>query len=1054
MNRQSHINWTGWGVFSIALLVYLLTMAPTASFWDCGEFIACANELEVSHPPGAPFFILLGRLFAMSTGDVSQIAFRVNLLSVLAGAFTALFTCWIAMILANRGMEKASFSEEEKKWGSVSAGLVAGLACIFADSLWWNAVEAEVYSLSSFFTAIVVWLMLKWQARAHETDHLKWIILIVYLMGLSIGVHLLNLLTIPALSLIFYFRMFSFSWKGFLLTLLFSLSALLLIQYGIIQYTFQLAWLFEKWMTGTISADGNTMTGLGFPQGTGAALLAFIILSILIGLLVYSHRAGKVVLNTVLLCVAVIYIGFSSYTVIFLRSQADTPIDMNNPEDIHHFLSYMQREQYGDRPLLYGPMYSGQVVGIEEGEMRYMQLEGQERYVEDVNRNEYLYRPEDYVLFPRMYEVNRYAVGPYGYVNYVADKGEDPNYPLDDSPTRWEDFVFFLDYQLGHMYFRYFLWNFAGRSSDLQDDTWESGFEPASHLAWQKDNKAKNHFYFLPLLLGMMGLVWQLIHHKRDALVLGVLFLLTGVAIIVYLNQYPAQPRERDYSFAGSFQTFCVWIGLGSLFLMDWMRGLGGKIGRYMAIGLSLVPPLLMGYQGWDDHDRGSRYIDRDFAYNLLNSCAPNAILFTGGDNDTFSLWYIQEVEGVRTDVRVVNLELLISDWYVNQLRQTQNGAPPVPISIPEEEYRGEGGLVIRNASPMKLSIPLDPQKLIEHKILSRLESQWTPDTLVLNFPTRGSRDNPYLLRKDLVLVDIVSQVAKGNWERPIYFASMMSPESYLGLEDYFRLEGMAYRLVPVPRSTDTSNDLYLGWIGQEILHKNLTETFLYRGLDKNTYLDEHIRQVILGGSYFNTFFRLGLSYGDEIQALKGQQTLYDFVVNNPDTWLDSLQRFEDRPLAMDEINEPNSDRIRKLQDQTAKILLNKPDIPSQAIRDSSETYAKKIQGQQEKVKELLNFMFAHIPQDQVPYSYNEWAMLVEIYEKAELKEDLLMSVDQLVEKGLEELALIQQSGRQISPQEMAFSAVLMGMQYYQELGEMEKVQELTERMEVYLGGE
>ena len=807
-------------------------------------------------------------------------------------------------------------------------------------------------------------------------------------------------------------------------------------------------------MTGTISADGSSVTGLGLPKGTGLGLFAACLFLILTGLLVFSHLQKRVALNTVVLCITVIIIGFSSYSLIFIRSNADTPIDMNNPEDINNFLSYMRREQYGDRPLVYGPMYNGQLVAIESGEMRYLEVEGETRYVEDVEKREYQYRPEDYVLFPRMYEANRYRSGPYGYINYVSDKGENPNYPLDDSPTRWEDLVFFLDYQLGHMYFRYFLWNFAGRASDIQDDTWESGFEPTALMVWNRENKAKNHFFFLPLLLGIMGLVWQALHYPKDLSILGFLFFFTGIAIIIYLNQYPGQPRERDYSFAGSFQTFCIWIGLGTLFILQWMKDLVGKTGFVVSGLLCLIPPALMGFHGWDDHDRSGRFIDRDFAYNLLQTCAPNAILFTGGDNDTFPLWYIQEVEGVRTDVRVVNLELLISDWYVNQLRKPQNGAPPIPITLTKEEYRGEGGLVLYDVVPQEIQIPLNLEALVENEVLSPQEASWAPDTMIWSFPVRGGRENPYILRKDLLMLDLIQQVAANNWERPLYFGSMMAPDSYLGLEDFFRLEGMAYRLVPLGRSDLTPNDRYMGWIGQDILYQNLTEAFIYRGIDQpEVYLDEHIRQVIIGGSYLNSFFRLGLSYGSETQKLLYKQAVLETAHSFPAAWRDSLGTKYITPS-----NGKDTEAIRPfevsraaIQKEMAISLLDQDQLPP--WEQLGDSLSESIQTYRQSLTQLLDYMHQVLPDTSLSYSFSDWAMLVQIYEMAGMELELHAALEALVSKGKEEITLILQTGGEITPNETALSAVFMGIQYYQDSGEEERAQELTKWLEQIVEG-
>ncbi|MEO1448150.1 MAG: DUF2723 domain-containing protein [Bacteroidota bacterium] len=876
MNDRKLYTLTGWGIFAVALLVYLLTVAPTASFWDCGEFIACANELEVTHPPGAPFFLLIGRLFAMlSFGVESNVAYMVNLVSVLASAFTAMFTCWITIHFAEKGLAAALWSGHTKRIAITGAGIVAGLTCTFADSIWFNAVEAEVYAFSSFFTAIVVWLMLRWEKEADRPDHLRWIILIAYVMGLSTGVHLLNLLTIPALALIYYFRKYDFSWIGLLATLGISVSILAFIQYGILQSSISLAWAFERFFTGTVTRAGVDQGGLGMPMGTGTAILVVLVLATWLGLMWFSHRQRKVVLNTALLAFATVVIGFSSYLVIFVRSNVDPPIEMNNPENIRTFLSYMKREQYGDRPLVRGPLYNAQVERDNDGYakrevkgMKYMLLEGQDKYVEDVEDVKYVFADKDLVWFPRMYDPGRYNMGAFGYINYVENKGTDPKSPYDDKPTKLEDWKFFFDYQVNHMYLRYFFWNFVGRESDVQEARWESGFEFGDSTRYteaKKRNKGKNHYFFLPLFFGLLGLIWHFIFSKQDAAVVGFLFFCTGLAIILYLNQYPLQPRERDYSFAGSFQTFAIWVGLGVLFLVDLIRKYNKQLAPWIASGLALLAPLLMGFQNWDDHSRKGRYIDIEFAKNLLSSCAPNAIMFTGGDNDTFPLWYVQEVEGYRTDVRVVNLELLISDWYIDQMKQQKNESAPLPIKMEKQKYAGEKGLLIQGYPSRPIALPVDSASLVQNGMLTPTEAQWLEPQMVWDFKGRGSQRNPYILRKDSVIIDLMRNISANNWKRPIYFANTMQPSSFLGLGEYLRMEGLAYRITPIKRSTETPNDIYNGWIAQERMFTNLTENFLFTGLDDPSInFDAHIRQVIVG-NYRNAFFRLANSYAEQI---------------------------------------------------------------------------------------------------------------------------------------------------------------------------------------------
>lgn len=999
MNDRKLYTLTGWGIFAVALLVYLLTVAPTASFWDCGEFIACANELEVTHPPGAPFFLLIGRLFAMlSFGVGSNVAFMVNLVSVLASAFTAMFTCWITIHFAEKGLSAVLWTGESKRIATVGAGIVAGLTCTFADSVWFNAVEAEVYAFSSFFTAIVVWLMLRWEKEADKPDHLRWIILIAYIMGLSTGVHLLNLLTIPALALMYYFRKYEFTWPGFLATMGISISILAFIQYGILQSSISLAWAFERFFTGTVSRAGVDRGGLGLPMGTGTAILVVLVLGTWGGLLWYSHTRRKVVLNTALLAFAAVVIGFSSYLVIFVRSNVDPPIEMNNPENIRTFLSYMKREQYGDRPLLRGPLYNAQVERDSQGYpikefkgMKYVLLEGKEKYVEDVEDVNYVFSAKDLVWFPRMYDPGRYTAGGFGYKNFVKNLGADPKSPYDDKPTKLEDWKFFFSYQVNHMYLRYFFWNFVGRESDIQEARWESGFEfgdPSRYTAAKERNKGKNHYFFLPLFLGLLGLIWHALFGKKDAAVVGFLFLFTGLAITIYLNQYPLQPRERDYSFAGSFQTFAIWVGLGGLFLADLLRKYTRKLAPWIAAGLAMIAPLLMGFQNWDDHSRKGRFIDIEFAKNLLNSCAPNAILFTGGDNDTFPLWYIQEVEGFRTDVRVVNLELLISDWYIDQMKQQKNESAPLPISMERTDYAGEKDLLIQGFPSRPIALPAEVDALMENGVLREAETRWLDSVMVWDFKARGSSRNPYILRKDSVMINLLRNVAQNGWERPVYFANTMPNSSFLNINDYLRMEGLAYRVTPVKRSNKTPNDIYNGWIAQERMFKNLTETFLFTGLDNpDVNLDAHIRQVIMG-NYRNAFFRLANSYSDQI--IGASQVLQQ------------LQQIEASEGAL-------SDSLQIVQQQM----------------ESQVTLAR------DRIGALFAYEEAHLPESVVekplPLAVSQVQMLEQIGFGAQARG----MMDRSLIRALEQMRLISAAGSQLDPQSITVRAFIVGIQFY-----------------------
>ena len=888
MNYKRINNLTGWGVFLISLITYLLTMAPTASYWDCGEFIACSNELEVPHPPGAPFFLLLGRVFAMlAFGDVTQIAFMLNLMSVLSAAFTVLFTFWITTHLGRRMLvsdgEEPSFTQT---LAIMFAGVVGGLACTYADSFWFNAVEAEVYAMSSFFTAIVVWLMFKWEERADEPDHEKWIILIAYLMGLSIGVHLLNLLTIPALAFVYYFKKYDFSWVGFFITGGIAVAILGVIQTGIILYTFDFAWTFEQIFVGVQYANGAAKSGMGLPMGSGLIIFCILLFGGLVFLTYWSHKNQRVTLNTALISVLVIYIGFSSYMMIPIRSNANPPIDENNPDNTQTFLSYMKREQYGNRPLFRGPLYNAVPVDLEETGKEYVLEEGADKYTEFGVKRQYVYRDKDMKIFPRMYEKGRYNMGPHAYTQYVKNVGN-PNDPNDDRPTAAEDFKFFIGYQVIHMYWRYFMWNFAGKEGDTQDLGWESGLnfgKTAKMPDFMRNDPSKNHFYMLPFILGLLGLAWQSMKRGEDATVIGLLFFFTGLAIVIYLNQYPSQPRERDYSFAGSFQTFAIWIGLSVIALYQMLEKFLGNTSVYVAGILALIAPILMAADGWDDHSRAGRYVAPDSAYNLLNSLAPNAVLFTNGDNDTFPLWYAQEVEGIRTDVRVLCLSYVNTDWYIDQMYQKVNDSEPLPLNLKRSDYQGQSkqSRSFGDRTRLPIQLPADGQSLLNSGIIYESDMPFVEAPMKWNVPTRGSKGNKYLELKDILILNLLENVSKNDWERPVYFANTVTPSSFLGLDDYLRLEGLAYRILPVkkPKKNDPY-DPFSGDLDLERMDKNMT-AFRYRNLDKEgMYYDENIIRML--GNYYNTFYRLGNGYLREAEELEAENSRLNGIINGSD---------------------------------------------------------------------------------------------------------------------------------------------------------------------------
>ena len=704
----------GWGVFLVSLIVYLLTMEPTASFWDCGEFIATAYKMEVGHPPGAPFFMILGRFFTLfAGGNVANIAVTMNILSATASAFTILFLFWTLTHLVRKFYAVDESKSPVAMITIFGAALVGSLAYTFSDSFWFSAVEAEVYSTSSLFTAVVFWAILKWENVADEPGSNRWLILIAYLMGLSIGVHLLNLLAIPAIIMVYYFRKYTPTVKGIIAALAVSVGILGVINYMLIPGLTSLAGTFELIF----------VNGLGLPFNSGVVIYAVLLFGAMVFGIYYTHSKGRVLWNTVLLAFFVVVVGYSSYAIIVIRSAANTPLDESNPDTVFSLLSYLNREQYGDNPLLYGAFFNSRPTAVEDGKPSYYKGE-KEYYKVDKNR-EYKYNSDAKGVFPRMWSNQDRHANEYIYwakmdeadlYDLRRDQQGNPvqsqygGYAYDRNrpiaiPSFGQNMRFFFRYQIGYMYMRYFMWNFAGRQNDIQGHgeltkgNWISGirFIDQARLGPQGNlpdsiakNKANNKYYLLPLLLGLVGAYFHYKKHQKDFWVVGLLFVLTGLAILVYLNQYPLQPRERDYAYSGSFYAFAIWIGIGVAGLIEWVSKQRKSVvtaGAVVAASLFLVPGI-MARENWDDHDRSGRFTAPAFAKNFLNSCLPGGIMFTNGDNDTFPLWYVQEVEGYRTDVRIVNLSYLTADWYIEQMKQTFYDSHALPISMTKEQYQ------------------------------------------------------------------------------------------------------------------------------------------------------------------------------------------------------------------------------------------------------------------------------------------------------------------------------------------------------------------------------
>jgi hypothetical protein len=852
-------NVMGWLVFLIATIVYVLTLEPTASFWDSGEFIACSYKLLVPHPPGAPLYLLIGRICSMFAGDVTQVAWWVNLLSALSSSFTVLFLFWTITLMARKLLVPAVEADpglkvEPTPWQTIlimGAGAVGALSFTFSDSFWFSAVEAEVYAMSAFFTAFVVWAMLRWEQKSDSVESDKWLILIAYMMGLSIGVHLLNLLAIPALAFIFYFRRYKKpTAKGGLMVLVVSGLILGIILSGIIPGLPSLAGSFEIFFVNNLS----------LPFGSGLIFFTALFVGLLVWAILYSIRRNLRMLNTALLCFTFILIGYSSYMIIPIRSAYNPTIDENNPENIISFVSYLKREQYGDRPLLYGPQFTAQVIAQERGAPRYER--GERRYVIVDHKIEPEYDPRHKTLLPRLYSSSPYHISHYKkWVNIEENR----------MPTMGQNLSFLWNYQLGHMYWRYFLWNFAGRESDIQQSgvlwPWSSNQNLPERI---EQSKARNNFYMIPLLIGIAGLVFQVRRHGRDAFIVGLLFFFTGLAIALYLNQPPIEPRERDYTFAGSTYAFSIWIGLGVLGIAELLRrAMQPSVGTAaLATAIGLSSPIILGVVGWDDHDRSGRYHSVDSAKNLLSSCAPNAVLFTNGDNDTFPLWYAQEVEGFRTDVRVAVLSYMNTDWYIDQMKRQSYLSDPLPISLEPQHYRQGTNDYLPFVERAQVKAGMDLAQYIDlvkqnHPALQLPEQG---GKTYLSFPTRnfflnvnrqqvqelgvvpaGRQENIVdrmdwtiskggLEKKHLAILDLL---VTNNWRRPIYFSTTVDNADFMGLDRYFQLEGLAFRILPVPNPDP--NPASIGFLEKDIMYENMMTKFQWRNLDDpSIFYDEN----------------------------------------------------------------------------------------------------------------------------------------------------------------------------------------------------------------------
>lgn len=892
MSFQKVNNITGWIIGLIANAVYILTMEPTGSLWDCGEFVSAAYKLGIPHPPGAPLFILLGRIFTLFTPQDAAIG--VNLLSALASGFTIMFLFWTITHFGRRFIQK---DQEELSSQSIfqimAAGAIGALAYTFSDSFWFSAVEGEVYALSSFFTAVVFWMILKWE---HEdvkagNDDLKrthaerWIILIFFMMGLSIGVHLLNLLTIPAIVMVYYFRRYTPTLKGGIIAFLIGCAITGIVQIAVIQWSIGLAGWFDRLFVNSF--------GLPFFSGF---IFFFVLLAFLIWYaLRWANSRHLRFVRLGLWSFAFMLVGYSTYLTTMIRANADPAIDMNDVNNPISLVSYLNREQYGDIPLAKGQMFTAEADYEEVGDS-YQRVGN--RYEITGKKRKAVYPPEQTMVFPRVWD----ASNEQGHADYYAqflgieklqDRQTGRTY-YERDPDMGDNLKFFFGYQINIMYWRYFMWNFAGKQNDIQglgekrNGNWISGisFLDNWRLGKQelmpdslKNGQANNKLYLLPFVLGLLGFAFQYYKHRKDWVVTSLLFFFTGLAIVLYLNQAGPQPRERDYAYVGSFYAFAIWIGLGFFQVKEWIeKVLKGAAGSYAAALVCLLAvPVLMASQEWDDHDRSQKTIAPDLATNYLESCAPNAILFTVGDNDTYPLWYAQEVKGIRPDVRVINTSLLGTDWYINQLRYKVNESDPIDVLWSEEQiagdkrnvvyyipvsqtdtawynlydlmknqagsedpskmYRAQNGELLSYIYTNKVALPVDKNFVLKNGTVT------AKDSVVSE--VRFQLAKGYLFKNDAAILNII---AANNWKRPIYFTQPLQ----IGFDEYLRQDGMTYRLVPVANARGTVNT---DWMLNNVLTK-----FRYGGAtNKGVYYDEENRRHMVSIRNSHTILAMNL---------------------------------------------------------------------------------------------------------------------------------------------------------------------------------------------------
>lgn len=895
-------NSLGWLLFVIGLFIYFSTLEPTVSLWDCGEIIAAAYKLQVIHPPGAPSFLMLGRFFSLFAPTEEWVPFMMNGISAISTALSMMLLFWTITALARKIVLQSTNSFTQGHIiGIMGSGLIGGLAFAFTDTSWFSGVEAERYALSNLFQAMFFWLMLKWERRIDRPGNIQYLVLIAFVIGLSIGVHLMSLLVVPALAVIYYVRKYENpNWFGALIATGIGLLVLGVIYVGIIKTLPDIAAQIELLFVNTF----------GLPFWSGIFFTLLLLLGLTIYGIYYSYVNKKVILNLSLTCLLAVLMGYSTYSMVVIRSNANPSLDMNNPDNVFNLISYINREQYGSRPLLYGQHFAADPVGNKRVGTEYIQTEdGYEATGPKMQRE---FAAEDKMLFPRMADMR--GDRKRAYRQWVGlQQGEDPSFA--------DNLEFFFKYQVGHMYWRYFAWNFIGRQNDIQGHggplhgNWLTGISfideafanvgPQENLPkFLKDNRARNELYGLPFLLGLLGMFFHFKNHKWDSFSVLVFFIMTGLMLVIYLNNPPREPRERDYTLAGSFYAFSIWVGIGVMQLIEWLKNYmkpsaAGVVATFAAL---LLVPGIMAKEEWNDHDRSERYTTIDFAKNHLKPLDSNAVLFTFGDNETYPLWYAQEVEGYRTDVRVINMNLMNAKWYINHLRLDFYESEGLQFNnfTADKINRGERTYIQYQQNPnldqdryydldrvlqfiasdkqntkartrqgrvnylptKKIKIDVDKEKVLKSNVVDEKYSDRILDEVKFKIPGNS------VMLQQLTLLDLI---ASTNWTRPIYFSVQTPSSNYLNLDDYFIQEGLAYKLAPV--ETPSNTQARKGMMDNEKMYDALVNDFKWGGLpDSSLYLGYVTRRHCK--TYRSHFAQLSRSLIQEGEEEKAEKVL------------------------------------------------------------------------------------------------------------------------------------------------------------------------------------